>query len=39
MGWFDRINPNELATQVVQQCLDIQEAISDKVATFQMAFA
>jgi ATP-binding cassette subfamily B (MDR/TAP) protein 1 len=23
IGWFDRINPSELASQVVQQCTDI----------------
>jgi ATP-binding cassette subfamily B (MDR/TAP) protein 1 len=37
IGWFDRINPNELATQVVQQCIDIQNAIGEKVATFVQA--
>ncbi|KAL4481127.1 hypothetical protein ABPG72_015082 [Tetrahymena utriculariae] len=34
IGWFDKNNPNQLATKIATECFAIQGAISDKVATF-----
>ena len=39
IGWFDTINPNELASKVANETFDIQGAIGEKVPTFIMTFS
>jgi ATP-binding cassette subfamily B (MDR/TAP) protein 1 len=34
IGWYDTLNPNELATRVSDECTYIQNGIGEKVATF-----
>jgi len=37
IGWFDQINPNELASKVLLETLTIQQGIGDKIPAFLMA--
>ncbi|KAL4480238.1 hypothetical protein ABPG74_020754 [Tetrahymena malaccensis] len=37
IGWFDMQNPNELTSQISQDCFFLQGAIGEKVPTFLMA--
>jgi len=34
IGFFDTINPNELASTIAQQCVDYQNGVGEKVTTF-----
>ena len=38
IGWFDLLNPNELASRVSIETFTIQQGIGDKIPTFLMAF-
>ncbi len=38
IGWFDVLNPNELASKVSIETYTIQQGIGDKIPTFLMAF-
>jgi len=39
IGWFDTINPNELASKVANETFAIQGAIGEKVPTFIMTLS
>ncbi|EDK31467.1 multidrug resistance protein-like transporter family ABC domain protein (macronuclear) [Tetrahymena thermophila SB210] len=36
VGWYDMINPNELASKIATECFQIQGAIGEKVPTYLM---
>jgi len=39
IGWFDSLNPNELASKMSIETYTIQQGIGDKIPQFLMAFA